>query len=120
MSTILVVDDTKSELELMGGYLRKSGHTVVCTNDAQEALETATNYEIDAIIADVVMPGMSGFELCRQLKSSPITNSVPIIFCSSKDKEIDRLWAMKQGADMYLAKPVTQNDLATAVAKVVD
>lgn len=120
MSTILVIDDIQSELDLLSHYLRQEGHTVVCTTDAQEAIDTATNYEIDAIVADVVMPGMSGFELCRHLKSSPVTHNVPIIFCTSKDRDIDRLWAMKQGADAYLTKPVTQKQLVRAVESVLD
>ncbi|WP_017327419.1 response regulator transcription factor [Synechococcus sp. PCC 7336] len=119
MSTILVIDDIKSELELLGHYLKQEGHTVVCTSDVREGIDTATNYEIDAIVADVVMPGMSGFELCRHLKASPVTSSVPIIFCTSKDRDIDRLWAMKQGADAYLTKPVTQKQLVRAVESVV-
>ena len=119
MSTILVVDDTKSEVELMGHYLRQGGHTVVCTTDAEEALNTVTQFEIDAVVADVVMPGMSGFELCRQLKSSPVTNNVPVVFCSSKDQEIDRLWALKQGADAYLTKPITQQQLVKTVESLM-
>jgi two-component system, chemotaxis family, response regulator PixH len=66
-----------------------------------------------------VMPGMSGFELCRTLKKHPATGHVPIIICSSKSEEIDRLWGMKQGADVYLTKPFTRDDLLRAVAAVV-
>jgi twitching motility two-component system response regulator PilH len=72
----------------------------------------------DIIITDVVMPGMSGFELCRSLKKNPATEKIPIIICTSKSQEIDRLWGMKQGADAYLTKPFTREQLIRAV-KVV-
>jgi twitching motility two-component system response regulator PilH len=65
------------------------------------------------------MPGMSGFELCRSLKKNPATQKVPIVICSSKNLEIDRLWAMKQGADAYIAKPYTREQLLRAIKSVV-
>jgi len=61
------------------------------------------------------MPGMSGFELCRSLKNNPVTASVPIVICSSKDQEIDRLWGMKQGAAAYLTKPFSREQLIRTV-----
>lgn len=97
MSTVLVVEDTLSELELISSYLRESGYTVILATDAKEALNKALKQKPDAIVTDVVMPGMSGFELCRKLKNNPATEQVPIIICSSKSQEIDRFWGMKQG-----------------------
>jgi chemotaxis family two-component system response regulator PixH len=64
------------------------------------------------------MPGMSGFELCRRLKTHPATENVPIVICSSKDQEIDRLWGMKQGADAYLTKPFTREQILRAIKAV--
>jgi len=65
------------------------------------------------------MPEMSGFELCRSLKRNPITAKVPIIICSSKNQEIDRLWAMRQGADAYITKPYTREHLLRTIKSVV-
>jgi two-component system, chemotaxis family, response regulator PixH len=119
MITILVVEDTPSERELMNHYLRESGYTVLNAVGAQEALNTAIEQKPDVIITDVVMPGMSGFELCRSLKKHPVTEKVPIIICTSKNQEIDRLWGMKQGADAYITKPFTREQLVRAVKAIV-
>jgi two-component system, chemotaxis family, response regulator PixH len=119
MITILVVEDTPSERELMNHYLRESGYTVINAVGAQEALNTAIEQKPDVIITDVVMPGMSGFELCRSLKKHPVTEKVPIIICTSKNQEIDRLWGMKQGADAYITKPFTREQLVRAVKAIV-
>jgi twitching motility two-component system response regulator PilH len=119
MITILVVEDTPSERELMSHYLRESGYTVINAVSAQEALNKAIEQKPDVIITDVVMPGMSGFELCRSLKKHPITEKVPIIICTSKNQEIDRLWGMKQGADAYITKPFTREQLVRSVKAIV-
>ena len=119
MTTVLVVEDTISELKLISNYLRDGGYNVIIATDAKEAWNKAVNQKPDAIVTDVVMPGMSGFELCRKLKKDPATQELPIIICSSKDQEIDRFWGMKQGADVYVTKPFTQAQLVRAVKSVV-
>ena len=118
MSTILIVEDTLSELELMSHYLREGGYTVINAVGAKEALSKVSEQKPDVIITDVVMPGMSGFELCRRLKTQPETEKVPIVICSSKDQEIDRLWGMKQGADAYITKPFTREQILRAIKAV--
>ncbi|ABB56886.1 response regulator transcription factor [Synechococcus elongatus] len=118
MSTVLVVEDTASEMELITTYLRNSGYTVIGAADAKEALNKVSQFKPDVVVTDVVMPGMSGFELCRSLKKNPETEKLPVIVCSSKNQEIDRLWAMKQGADAYVIKPFQQEDLVKAVRSV--
>ena len=119
MGTILVVEDTPSEMELMRHYLQESGCMVISAITAQEALDKAIQQTPDVIVTDVVMPGMSGFELCRSLKKQPETQNVPIVICTSKNQEIDRLWGMKQGADAYLTKPFTREQLVQSVMAVM-
>jgi chemotaxis family two-component system response regulator PixH len=118
MGTILVVEDTLSEMELMSHYLRESGYSVINAVSAKEAINLAIEQKPDVIVTDVVMPGMSGFELCRSLKKHPATEKVPIVICTSKNQEIDRLWGMKQGADAYVTKPFTREQLIRAVKLV--
>ncbi len=118
IGTILIVEDSPSELELMSHYLNESGYNVIKASGAKEALEKAMSEEPDVIVTDVVMPGMSGFELCRSLKRNPVTQKVPIVICSSKNQEIDRLWAMRQGADAYVTKPYTREQLLRAIISV--
>ena len=121
LGTILVVEDSPSELELMSYYLKESGYNVIKTTGAKEALKKALSHNnLDVIVTDVVMPGMSGFELCRSLKRNPATQKVPIIICSSKNQEIDRLWAMRQGADAYITKPYTREQLLRAIKSVAN
>lgn len=119
VGTILIVEDSPSELELMSRYLCESGYNVIKAAGAKEAIDKALLEQPDVIVTDVVMPGMSGFELCRSLKKNPTTEKVPIVICSSKNQEIDRLWAMKQGADAYITKPYTREQLLRAIKSVV-
>lgn len=118
LGTILVVEDSPSELELISHFLNESGYKVIKATGGTEALEKLELEKPDAIITDVVMPGMSGFELCRSLKKNPATQKVPIVICSSKNQEIDRLWAMRQGADAYVTKPYTREELLRAIKSV--
>ncbi|HEY9799599.1 MAG TPA: response regulator [Leptolyngbyaceae cyanobacterium] len=119
VAKILIVEDSPSELELMSHYLQDSGYKVIKAAGAKEAMEKAVVENPDVIVTDVVMPEMSGFELCRSLKKNPITEKVPIVICSSKNLEIDRLWAMKQGANAYITKPYTREHLLGTIKSVV-
>ena len=119
VGTILVVEDSPSELELMSHYLQDSGYKIVKAHGAKEAIEKIKTEEPNVVITDLVMPGMSGFELCRYLKKNPETQRVPIVICSSKNQEIDRLWAMRQGAQAYVTKPYTREEILRAVKSVI-
>lgn len=114
MITILVVEDTPSERELICEYLRQGGYSVVSANNGSEGLSKFVETSPNVVITDLVMPGMSGLELCRAVKKSP-NNKVPVIACTSKDQELDRLWGMKQGVDVYLTKPFSKEDILQAV-----
>ena len=118
INTVLIVEDTPSELELLSHYLTESGYLVIEAVSAKEALDKVAEQKPDVVVTDVVMPGMSGFALCRALKRHPTTEDVPIIICTSKDQDIDRLWGMKQGADLYITKPFTREQLVHAVQSV--
>jgi two-component system, chemotaxis family, response regulator PixH len=118
MATVLIVEDTFSEMELISNYLRESGYSVITTNDAKDAMVKAEQQKPDFVVTDVVMPGMSGLELCRTLKKNPATQKLPVIVCTSKNQDLDRMWAMKQGADAYVVKPFTKDDLLKAVRSV--
>lgn len=119
MAKILVVDDTPSIRELISGYLRDNGHQVVEAFDGKDGLSKALDNQPDIVVTDVVMPEMNGFELCRSLKKNPRTQNVRIVVCTSKNQDIDRLWGMKQGADIYLTKPFTEEEIMQAVKSVV-
>lgn len=118
MPKVLVVEDTPSEMELIGSFLRDSGYTVITTSDAKDALSKAEEHKPDIVVTDVVMPGMSGLELCRSLKKNPDLQKMGIVVCTSKNQDLDRMWAMKQGADAYVTKPFTREELLRAVKSV--
>jgi two-component system, chemotaxis family, response regulator PixH len=119
MSKILVVEDMQAELELVCQYLTTAGHTVVTAVNGQDALDKAISDRPDAIVTDLMMPVMGGLELCRHLRKQPETASIPIVACTAKVRDVDRVWAMKQGVKVYLTKPYTAEELLTAVQSVV-
>ncbi|MGI0491254.1 response regulator [Alkalinema pantanalense CENA528] len=118
MDKVLIVEDTLSEMELLSHYLREEGYAVIGTANAKEALQMALDHKPDVIVSDVVMPGMSGFEFCRSLRKNPETSTVPVILCTSKSQDIDRLWGMKQGANAYITKPFTREVLLQTIQTV--
>ena len=115
--TILLVDDSPTERKSMQQALQGHGYTLVSACDGEEALEKALLQKPDLILLDVILPRKNGFQVCRQLKTSPETQHVKIILISSKTQDTDRFWGLKQGADAYLTKPVTAEDLLASVAK---
>ena len=119
MVTVLVVEDTPSEMALMSHYLQEGGYSVIAAPSGKEGLDKAIAQKPDVVISDIVMPGISGFELCRKLKRIPETSQVPVVLCSSKKQNVDRMWGMRQGAKAYLTKPYTRDQLLAAIAQVL-
>lgn len=119
MKTVLVVDDSPAELKLMSLYLKEAGYLVISADDAKDALKKAEDQNPDLVITDVVMPDMSGFELCRSLKKNEATQQLPVVICTTKNQDLDKLWGKKQGADEYVTKPYTREDFLKAVRSVL-
>ncbi len=119
MSQILVVDDSKTEIEVLRRFLEKQGHSVQTVSSGEEAEIRLKQQKPALIVLDVILPGESGFELCRKLKNDPMTKAIPIVMCSTKNKEIDKTWANMSGADAYVTKPVDETSLQQAVSKLI-
>lgn len=119
MNVALVVDDTLTQLEIISGCLRKGGFTVVTAGSGEEALTKINSQKPDIIILDVVLPGRSGFEVCRELKADEKTKMIPVVLCSTKGTDMDKFWGMKQGADAYVSKPVDQEHLIQTVTQLL-
>jgi chemotaxis family two-component system response regulator PixH len=119
MHKILVVDDSTTDLHVIQISLEKAGFSVVTARSEQEAKSKISVQKPDLIVLDVVLPDRSGFELCRDLKTENITKKIPIILCSSKSSKMDRYWGLQQGADAYLAKPVSLEILLSTVKKIL-
>ncbi len=119
MTLILVVEDTASERQLIASYLKEGGYEVEEAVNGAEAMTKIGTRKPDLIITDLVMPGMSGLELCRGVKKNPETQNIPIVACTSKDKDLDKMWGMKQGIDLYLTKPFTKDEIVKAIKNLV-
>jgi two-component system, chemotaxis family, response regulator PixH len=119
MSKVLVVDDSLTDRRVTTTYLEQAGLTVLDVESAEEALEKLAQYQPNLIVLDVVMGGKSGFELCRSLKANLATKKIPVILCSSKSTEADKMWGDVVGADAYLAKPVNRDELLDKVQQLI-
>lgn len=115
--TVLVVDDSPTEMHLIVSTLQKKGYKVMTSVDGDEAIQKIAQERPDLILLDVVMPKKNGFQVCRQIKTTPATKDIKIIMCTSKNQEFDRVWGLKQGADEYLTKPFKEQELLDIVAR---
>jgi twitching motility two-component system response regulator PilH len=108
---ILVVDDSKTELHHLSDMLGKRGYSVRTAENGEEALRRLAEDKPDLILMDVVMPGQNGFQLTRTITRDPRWADVPVIMCTSKNQETDKVWGLRQGAKDYIVKPVNADEL---------
>jgi twitching motility two-component system response regulator PilH len=111
MSLIMIVDDSPTELHVMKTALENHGFETMSAADGTECLSLVHKAQPDLIFMDVVMPGLNGFQATRTLSRDPKTKSIPVVMVTSKDKESDRIWGLRQGAVDYLVKPIDGADL---------
>ncbi len=119
MSKILLVDDLKAELDLLNEYLIEAGYEVVTANNGKEALEKIDSNKPDLIVTDWMMPEMGGLDLCRKLRKNPDTATIPVVACTAKNRDVDKMWATKQGVKAYVVKPCSKEDLVNAVKSAI-
>ena len=103
---ILVVDDSPTERFFLADLLAKRGYIVITAENGNEAYEKTKAERPDLVLMDVVMPGASGFQVTRALARDPDTMGIPVVICTSKSNETDRIWGLRQGARDYLIKPI--------------
>ena len=113
---VLVIDDSKTELMYISDMLNKQGLQVRTAENGEEAMKRLAEDKPDLILMDVVMPGQNGFQLTRAISRDPLYADVPIIMCTSKNQETDRVWGMRQGARGYITKPVDAAELNAKIA----
>jgi len=119
MSKVLVVDDTASELELICRILQDAGMEVERASDGDEAIAYIQDHPPDLVILDVVMPRMNGFEVVRELRDNAKTKHLPVVFCTQKNTDIDRIWGMEMGADAYVNKPFDAKQLVEIIRRLI-
>jgi two-component system, chemotaxis family, response regulator PixH len=118
MSTALIVEDVQTDLMILTSYLETLGWRVISAMNGEEALSYLSSNKPDIVFLDVVLPGRSGFEICRTIKSQIDTKKIPVVMCSTKNTDMDRFWGLKQGADLYLTKPVNQAEFVEVIQKL--
>ena len=115
---ILVVDDSLTSQMWQRMILGQEQYTVVTANDGQEGVERAVSERPDLILMDVVMPGLNGFQATRAISRDPETKSIPVIMCTSKSQETDKIWGLRQGARDYVVKPVDRDELLAKISSL--
>jgi twitching motility two-component system response regulator PilH len=113
---ILVVDDSPTERFALNEFLAKKGYYVVTAESGDEAIAKAKSEAPDLILMDVVMPGMNGYQATRTLTRDEATRHIPVIMCTSRGQETDKIWGMRQGALDYLVKPLNLDALLSKIA----
>ncbi|WP_126426965.1 response regulator transcription factor [Brevibacillus marinus] len=116
MSTILIVDDEPQILEILASYLTKEGYYVMTAENGRDALELAASAPLDLIILDLMLPDISGEEVCRKIRK---TSRVPILMLTAKSGEADRITGLEIGADDYLVKPFSPRELVARVRAIL-
>ena len=119
MARILVVDDQRTNAEMVSGVLRNLGYDVEIALDAQSALDTVRSKGTDLVISDILMPRMDGYEFVRQLRASPATTLLPVILVTSADPQTERVKGIEVGADDFIAKPVNWAELFGRVKRLL-
>jgi twitching motility two-component system response regulator PilH len=114
---VLIVDDSPSEVRLMHGLLEREGYLPVALHDSARVEETIQSERPAVILLDVVMPGRNGFQVCRELKGNDEFKAIPVILVTSRDTVSDKFWGEQQGADGYVTKPFTSQELLKAVRR---
>jgi twitching motility two-component system response regulator PilH len=117
MISILIVEDSLTVLQMASEALEGAGYRVLQATNGEDALQAAENQQPDLILLDVILPKMTGYQVCRQIKSTPETAHIPIIMITSKSKESDRYWGLEQGADDYITKPFDIQSLLEVIGR---
>jgi two-component system, OmpR family, response regulator RegX3 len=115
-NSVLVVDDERAILDAVEYALRSEGFTVKTSADGEGALEAVREQPFDVIVLDLMLPGLSGIEICRRLRAE---SDVPILILSARDAEVDRVLGLESGADDYVTKPFSMAELVSRVRAIL-
>ena len=119
MARILIVDDSPTEMYKLTAMLEKHGHQVLKAENGADGVALARQEKPDAVLMDIVMPVLNGFQATRQLSKDPETSAIPVLVVTTKDQETDRIWAKRQGARGFVTKPVEEDDLIAKLKEVL-
>ena len=113
---ILVIDDSPTERHVLVEILNKGGFDIITAESGEEGIEKARAEQPDLILMDVVMPGLNGYQATRTLTRDESTKHIPVIVCTSKGQDTDKIWGLRQGAQDYMVKPINPEELLAKIA----
>lgn len=116
---VLIVDDSATERFMLSQILTKMGFKVFEATNGEEGVKKSKEIEPDLIMMDVLMEGLNGFQATREIKKNEFLKNIPVIMCTSKNGDVDKLWGQKQGAAAYVVKPVKEEEITKAVNEVL-
>ena len=116
INKILVVDDSPTERHVLVELLTRNGYQVITAESGEEGIEKARSDQPDLVLMDVVMPGLNGYQATRTLTRDETTKHIPVIVCTSKGQETDKIWGLRQGAQDYMVKPINPEELLAKIA----
>ena len=119
MHRILVVDDESDVTELVEYKLEQEGYRVATLNDPLACIAKVREFEPELVLLDIMMPELSGIQLCRIIRADPITKEIPIIFLSARGEVEDRIKGLEAGAEDYISKPFNTNELLIRISKML-
>ncbi len=117
MAKVMVVDDAQSELKMMESILQAAGHQVVAYLSGERVEEKVAAERPDVLLLDILMPNRNGYDVLRAVKKDERTKRTPVVLVTSKTQESDRIWGKRQGADEYVTKPFTPEQLVSVVRR---
>lgn len=120
MYKVLIVEDSPSEMARFRDLLSHNNYEVIEATDGQQGFDMAVSHLPDAILMDIVMPEMNGFQATRKISRHEATSHIPVVMVSTKNQETDRVWGKRQGAKAYLTKPVNEPELLNTIQSVIN
>ena len=108
---VLVVDDSATDLKKLEQIVAAAGYTVITASSGKEALERVKNDRPDAVLLDIIMNDMNGFQVCRAINADAATRNIPVVLVSSKKEKTDQVWGVEQGARAYVTQPFTSEQI---------
>ncbi len=116
---VLIVDDSPTERHVLSQILGKMGFRIFEAVNGEDGVAKAAQIQPDLIMMDVVMPGLNGFQATREIMKNDALKGIPVIMCTSKDGDTDKLWGKRQGASAYLVKPVKEDEVVQTIKTVL-
>jgi twitching motility two-component system response regulator PilH len=113
---VLIVDDSPTDRHFFVETLSKQGYQCVIAENGEEGIAKSKSEQPDLILMDIVMPGTDGYKATRTIVRDEATKHIPVIVCTSRNQETDRLWGMRQGAKEFLVKPINPKELLAKIA----